>query len=183
MAQLNIATEPAPGVIIDQKDDKITITITTTPPTDDKAIGLDTRALWCEAYARLHEEHTKELVDFEEQARIVFKPLQRRNSSNALARSGMLSWHNMAQNTVLGAIHRWIFEGDSDGTRETDRDEEEEHNEALRVLSSIKTLLNKNVQESPGAHLAWVAASLYSSTSGVLDCFSISVLSNHNHRH
>ncbi|KAE9566639.1 hypothetical protein CGMCC3_g17203 [Colletotrichum fructicola] len=150
MAELNIPTEPAPGVTINHSDDKITITITTTSPSNDRAIDQDSSALWNAAYERLQEEHTEELVDFEEQAHIVFRLLQRRNSSNALGRPVVPGWHNMAPNTVLDAVHRWISEGDS-GT---------EGDEVRRALSSTKTLLSRNIRDSSSAHLAWIAASL-----------------------
>ncbi|KAJ6193604.1 hypothetical protein J3E72DRAFT_378288 [Bipolaris maydis] len=160
MGHLNISTEPAPGVTIDQKDNKITITITAAPLSDDGVIGRDTHALWHAAYVRLREEHTKELVDFEEQAAIVFRPLQRRNSSNVLARSSMPGWHTMEPKAVLGAIRHWIFEGEFDGNKGTEGDEEKKEDQVCRALSSSKTILNRNVQENPGAHLAWVAAGL-----------------------
>ncbi|KAL1897942.1 hypothetical protein Sste5346_003794 [Sporothrix stenoceras] len=173
MAQLNISSQPAPGVTIDQNDDKITITITTTttPPSDDGPVGPDTPSLWHEAYVRLREEHTEELVSFEEQVRLAFRPLQRRNSPNALGHSAVPGLHNMAPGTVLGAVQRWISEGESKGDERdegterddgTERDEgtEREKNEARRALLSTKRLFNRNMQESPSAHLAWVAASL-----------------------
>ncbi|CAK7215125.1 hypothetical protein SCUCBS95973_002372 [Sporothrix curviconia] len=58
MAQVSSSTEPAPGVVIDQGDGKITITITTKSPSDDRPTlaGRNTRGLWHAAYKRLRSE-------------------------------------------------------------------------------------------------------------------------------
>ncbi|KAM3432265.1 hypothetical protein NHJ13734_006958 [Beauveria thailandica] len=153
MAPVDISTHPAPGVTIANNDDNITIAITTKPPSDDISIGQDTRALWYAAYARLREKHTEELVDFEEQACIVFRLLQRSSSSNAHSCSAVAGLHNLAPNTVLGAVHRWISEA-------IEEDDDEEEDEVRRALTSTMTMLRRNMQESPNAHLAWVAACL-----------------------
>ncbi|KGQ03424.1 WD repeat-containing protein 5 [Beauveria bassiana D1-5] len=174
MAMLNISTRPAPGVTIVNDDGKITVTIMTKPSSNDIAIDRDTRALWYTAYARLREMHKKELIEFEEQARIVFSLLHRSSSSNASGRSAMAGLHNMAPDTVLGAVLRWITDARSkdedekeeeneekdEEEDEEEEEEEEEVDEVRRALTSTMTLLIRNMQESPSAHLAWVAASL-----------------------
>lgn len=158
MAQLTVPTEPVSGVTISHTDDTITITIAATSPSDDGPIDKDTRALWHAAYARLREEHTEELDRFEKQARIAFRPLQRSNSSNVQGRSATPGWHTMAPKTVLDAVHRWLSEREEEG--DTKVSEGEWENDVRRALWATKTLLSRNVQESPSAHLAWVAAAL-----------------------
>lgn len=157
MAQLTVPPEPVPGVNISHNDGAITITIATTTPSDDGPFDKDARALWHSAYARLWEAHTKELERFENQADIAFRPLQRSNSSNSRSRSATPGWHYMAPKAVLSAVHRWISEREETDTSES---EAEEGNEFRCALSSTKTLLSRNVEDSPSAHLAWVAAGL-----------------------
>ncbi|TFA97444.1 putative WD repeat-containing protein [Trichoderma ghanense] len=159
MAQVNIPMEPAPGVIIDQNDGKITITITTTPTSNDSTVKENSESLWHAAYASLRTEHPEELDNFEKEAQSVFRPLQRSKSSNlnAFGRSTP-GWHNMSPKAVVGAVKRWVFESQEEEPPGEDEDEAERDKAA--ALSSTKISLSKSIQDSPSAHLAWAAASL-----------------------
>ncbi|KAG8156325.1 hypothetical protein KVR01_013777 [Diaporthe batatas] len=72
----------------------------------------------------------------------------------------------MDPNAVLRAVERWISEGNSGGDSVTEGDsgsegEDEGREDGVRgALASTKTLLTRNIEQSPSAHLAWVAASL-----------------------
>ncbi|KAM3491703.1 hypothetical protein MY3957_005037 [Beauveria namnaoensis] len=154
MAQHDIPTHLAPGVTMANNDDEITIKIMTKPPSDDVSNSQDTRALWYAAYARLRERYTGELVDFEEQVRIIFRLLQGSSDANVHRRFTMTGLHNLAPNTVLDSVHRWISKA------RAEENDDEERDKVCRALVSTLTKLSRNIQKSPNAHLAWIAACL-----------------------
>ena len=161
MEQLNISSELAPGVKIQQTDGKISITIETARPSDGKATELGSRALWHDAYENLRKECSEAVLNFEDAAWMFFRLLQRSSSGNGLRRPAASSgWQNTDADTVLSAVRRWFSEEDPDGGDDNNQDGDGDGGEVYRALVATKSLLSKSVQKSPGAYLAWSAVCL-----------------------
>lgn len=172
MEQLAVALKLLSGAKIAQSNENITITISTSPPADkkDNDIREISGALWYEAYARSRVEKLKEFETFEKKAADIFQPLRSLGSSNITNRPVAPGLHNITPKTVLDAINRWIPNVDNnDGLDDVHDDKPidqilESHrikDEGLRdAISASKTLLGDGIQQSPNAHLAWIAACL-----------------------